>query len=87
MFRKITLGLFAAASLTAAALAPTSASAGGGNWHHHGFGHHHHFHGGPAFGIGYVGAAIAGSGYGDCYVTRRVPTPHGWRWRTVNVCY
>ena len=43
--------------------------------------HHHHF--GPGFGIGYIGG-----GYGDdgCYVTRRVPTPFGFRWRTVNVC-
>jgi hypothetical protein len=87
MFRKITLGLFAAASLTAVALAPTSASAGGGGWGPGwggGWGHHHHWHG-PAFGIGYVGANIVGDS--DCYVTRRVPTPHGWRWRTVNVCY
>jgi hypothetical protein len=80
MFRKIALGLFAAASLSAVALAPTTASAGG--WkHHHGWGHHH-WHGGPAFGIGFVGYD-----YGSCYVSRRVPTPYGWRWRTVNVCY
>ena len=30
---------------------------------------------------------FVGGGYGDCYVTRRVLTPHGFRWRTVNVCY
>ena len=35
------------------------------------------------FGIGFVGG-----GYGDdgCYVTRRVPTPYGYRLRTINVC-
>jgi hypothetical protein len=81
MLRKITLGLVAAATLSAAALAPSAASAkpwgwGGGGW---GF-HHHHFH--PGFGVGFVG------GYGDdgCYVTRRVPTPYGYRLRTINVC-
>ncbi|MBB1091002.1 hypothetical protein [Rhodopseudomonas pseudopalustris] len=80
MFRKIAIGLFAAASLSVVALAPTSASAGGGGWgwHHP---HHHHWHG-PAFGVGYIGA-----GYGSCTVTRRVATPYGWRWRTFNICY
>jgi hypothetical protein len=84
MFRKLALGLVAAASLGAMALAPTAASAGGGwggGWGGGGWGHHHHFHG-PHFGIGYVGYDG-----GNCYVTRRVPTPWGWRWRTVNVCY
>ncbi len=80
MFRKIALGLVAAASLGAMALAPSTASAGwkGAGW---GGGYHHHF--GHGFGIAYVG------GYGDdgCYVTRRVPTPYGYRLRTVNVCY
>ena len=84
MLRKITLALVAAASLSAMALVPSAASAKpwggpvwGGGW---GF-HHHHFH--PGFGIGFVGG-----GYGDdgCYVTRRVPTPYGYRLRTVNVC-
>jgi hypothetical protein len=78
MFRKLTLALVAAASLSAVALAPTTASAGGkGGWHPH---HHHHF--GPSFGIGFVG------GYpgGGCYVTRKVLTPFGYRWRTVNIC-
>ena len=54
MFRKLALGLVAAASLGAAALAPTAASAKpfgfgggwGGGWHHH-----HHF----GLGLGYVG--------------------------------
>jgi len=80
MLRKLTLGLVAAASLSAMALAPTAASASpwGGGW---GGGWHHHF--GRGFGIGFVGG-----GYGDdgCYVTRRVMTPFGYRLRTVNVC-
>jgi hypothetical protein len=75
MLRKLTLGLVAAASLSAMALAPTAASAGpwGGGWHHH-----HHF--GPGFGIGYIGVDDG------CYVVRRVPTPFGYRLRTINVC-
>jgi hypothetical protein len=80
MLRKVTLALVAAASLSAMALAPTSASAGGGFfWPHH----HHHHHWGPGFGVGFIG----GGGYDGCYVTRRVLTPFGFRWRTVNVCY
>jgi hypothetical protein len=62
------------------ALAPSAASAHswGGGWGGGGFGfggYHHHF------GIGFAG-------YGDdgCYVVRRVPTPFGYRLRTVNVC-
>jgi hypothetical protein len=79
MFRKLALAFVAAASLGAAALAPSAASAHGWGWH----GHHHHHHGfyGPSFRVGYVGV---GPG---CYVTRRVMTPYGLRWRTVNVCY
>jgi len=81
MLRKVTLALVAAASLSAVALAPTSASAGGCFWpHHH---HHHHFGHGHGFRIGFIG----GGGYDGCYVTRRVLTPYGFRWRTVNVCY
>jgi hypothetical protein len=82
MTRKMTLGLVAAASLSALALAPSAASAhpwgGGWGWG----GGFHHFHG---FGVGY----IAGPAYADngCYVTRRVPTPYGYRLRTFNVCY
>ena len=71
MLRKITLALVAAASLSAVALAP---SAGG-------FHHHHHF--GPGFGVGYFGGGYGGDG---CFVTRRVLTPFGFRWRTVNIC-
>jgi hypothetical protein len=80
MLRKVTLALVAAASLSAMALAPTSASAGGFIWPNY---HHHHHHWGPDFGVGFVG----GGGYDGCYVTRRVLTPFGFRWRTVNVCY
>jgi len=40
-------------------------------------------HWGPGFGIGYVGNGFGGDG---CYVTRRVPTPFGFRWRTINIC-
>jgi hypothetical protein len=79
MFRKLALGLVAAATLSAAALAPTAASAGpfwpGGGW---GF-HHHHF----GLGLGFVGAVAAAE---SCYVTRLVETPYGMRYRTVNVC-
>jgi hypothetical protein len=86
MFRKITLGLVAAASLSAMALAPSAASAKpwgggwGGGWGA-GWGYHHH-HFGPGFGI-----AVVGGGDDGCYVTRRVMTPFGVRYRTINVCY
>jgi hypothetical protein len=83
MLRKLTLGLVTAASLSAMMLAPSAASAHpwGGGWHG-GWGGFHHFHG---FGVGYV----AGPAYVDngCYAPRRVLTPFGYRWRTVNVCY
>jgi hypothetical protein len=62
------------------ALAPTSASAGGFFWPHH----HHHHHFGHGFGVGFIGD---GGSYDGCYVARRVLTPYGFRWRTVNVCY
>jgi|ERR1700735_235623 hypothetical protein len=76
MLRKLTIALAAAASLTAVAFAPTAASAkpwGGWGWG----GYHHHF-GGFGLGVGYVDDG--------CYVTRRVLTPYGYRFRTVNVC-
>jgi hypothetical protein len=63
------------------ALAPTAASAGGFIWptfHPH---HHHHWGHGFGFGIGY-----GGGGYDGCYVTRRVFTPYGVAFRTVNIC-
>jgi len=81
MFRKVTLALVAAASLSAMALAPTAASAKpwgggwGGGWHHHHWGH------GFGFGVDYIGG-----GYDGCYQTRRVFTPYGVTFRTVNVC-
>ena len=83
MLRKLALGLVAAASLSAMALAPSAASAHpwGGGWGG-GWGGFHHFHG---FGIGYVAAPAYVDG--DCYVTRRVMTPYGYRLRTFNVCY
>jgi len=76
MLRKLTLGLVAAASLSAMALAPSAASA------HWGFGGFHHF-GHHGFGIGYVGG---GYDDGGCYVVRRVFTPFGYRLRTINIC-
>jgi hypothetical protein len=79
MFRKVTLALVAAASLSAMALAPTTASAGGFIWptYHP----HHHWGHGFGFGIGY-----GGGGYDGCYVTRPVMTPFGLRYRAVNIC-
>jgi len=72
------------------ALALPPASAGGGgkgarygwkggggvaNWHpqplNHGFG---------------INTSVAAMATTDVFVTRRVPTPFGYRWRTVNVC-
>lgn len=83
MFRKFALVLAASAALGAAALASTAASAGGWHGHHwgHGWGH--------GYGFGFSPVIVSG-GYADdsgCYVQRRVRTPHGIRWRTVNVCY
>jgi hypothetical protein len=84
MLRKITLAVVAAASLGAMALAPTAASAGwgGGGWGGGGWGggFHHHFGG---FRVGYIGGGYVDDG---CYVVRRVPTPFGYRLRTINVC-
>ena len=82
MIRKLALGLVAATAVSAAALAPTTASAGGG-WGG-GF-HHHHFGHGYGFGLGFA-PVYAGNTYDDCYQVRRVLTPKGPRWRTVNVC-
>lgn len=77
MFRKLTLALFAAASLGAAALAPTAASASP-YWLPH---HHHH-------GLGLKFIVGGGYGYGGdgCYQARRVWTPYGPRFHVVNVC-
>jgi len=81
MFRKLALGLFAAASLSVVALAPTSASAfwGGGHFHP-GF---HRFYGGPRF---VVGRPVFFGGP-SCVVRRWVMTPWGPRPRLVNRCY
>ena len=86
MLRKVTLAIAAAATLSAIALAPTAASAKPVHWpnfhHHHGHHHHGHHHHGFGFNVGYVGG-----GYDGCYVSRRVFTPYGVVFRTVNVCY
>jgi hypothetical protein len=70
MFRKITLGLIAAASLSIAAAAPASA---------------HGFHGGWGHGYGFGGLYI-NTGVSDCYQQQMVQTRFGLRLRTVNVC-
>lgn len=76
MFRKLTLGLIAAASLGAAGLAPTAASA-------HGI-HPHWGHGwGPGWGYGGI---YVNTGVNNCYQERVVRTRHGLRVRVVNVC-
>ncbi len=77
MLRKVTLGLIAAASIGAAALAPTAASAGG--FHHHHWGHGH------GYGLGFGGLYVS-TGISNCYQQRMVQTRHGMRLRTVNVC-
>ena len=86
MLRKLIIGLVAAASLSTLALAPTAASAkpwgGGGGWGG-GWGYHHHHFGG---GIRFIGGGFGGGYDEGCYVTRRVPTPFGYRLRTINVC-
>ena len=76
MFRKVTLALAAATTLGVMALSPTAASAKPPMiWNPH-F-HHHHWN--PGFGL-------VTAGYLGCYQNRPVPTPFGYRWRTVNVC-
>ena len=82
MFRKLALAIAASAALGAAALSPTAASAHG--WHGgHGWGHGH------GFGFGFSPIIVTGGGYADdgCLVQRRIRTPYGVRYRTVNVCY
>jgi hypothetical protein len=76
MFRKVTLGLIAAAALTAGALSPAAA---------HGF--HGGWHGGWHGGIGFYGPGLYVGGLtDDCIQQRVVNTRHGPRLRTVNVC-
>jgi hypothetical protein len=73
MFRKLALGLVAAASLSAAAFTPTAASAHGfGGGFGGGWGHHWGFH---RYGYGF-GAPVVES----CVVV----TPYG---RVINTCY
>ena len=82
MLRKVTLAIAAAATLSAMALAPDRRFGEAGfiwpNFPHH---HHHHWGHGFGFNVGYVGG-----GYDGCYQTRRVFTPYGVVFRTVNVC-
>jgi hypothetical protein len=77
MLRKFSLGLIAAASLSAFALVPGSASAHGfhGGWGHHG-----------GWGYGFGPGIYVNTGVTDCYQQRMVQTRHGLRLRTVNVC-
>jgi opacity protein-like surface antigen len=84
MLRKLTLALVAAASLSAVALAPSAASAHpwGGKWGGGFGGFHNHFGHSFGFGINVISAGVDDG----CYVTQRVPTPFGYRLRTVNVC-
>jgi hypothetical protein len=73
MFRKVTLGLIAAASLGAASMAPASAHGWHGGWHHGG--------------LGFWGPSLYVSGVtDDCYQQRVINTRHGPRVRVVNVC-
>ena len=78
MLRKVTLGLIAAASLGAVALAPGSASAHG---FHSGWGWGH-----GGWGYGFGNGVYISSGISDCYQQRMVQTRNGLRLRTVNVC-
>src|SRR5450756_1628593 len=79
MFRKITLGLIAAASLSAAALTPASAGGFHDGWNG---GWHSGWHGG----LGYYGTGLYVGGLtDDCVQQRVVNTRNGPRIRTVNV--
>jgi hypothetical protein len=73
MFRKIALGLIAAASLSIVAVAPASAHGFHGGWGHGGWGH--------GFGGLYINTGVS-----DCYRQQMVQTRYGIRLRTVNVC-
>ena len=82
MFRKLTLGLIAAASLTLAAAAPASA---GGFYHGHHWGHGYGYGWGPAVGVG-IGGLYVDTALNGCLQQRLVETRRGMRLRTVNVC-
>jgi len=84
MFRKMTLGLIAAASLTFAAAAPASAG-GFYHGHHWGHGHGYGYGWGPAVGVG-IGGLYVNTGLNGCLQQRWVETRRGMRLRTVNVC-
>ena len=79
MLRKVTLGLIAAASLGAAALAPSAASAG--FYHPHGYWGH-----GYGVGLGFGPGLYINTGFDSCLQKRWVETRRGMRLRTVNVC-
>jgi hypothetical protein len=81
MFRKLALGLVAAASLGLAAFVPTSASAYDGGWHFRG---HHQNHGMHRGWNGFRGSHAHFRG--NCIQQRLVPTPWGPHYRPVNVC-
>jgi len=81
MLRKLSLGLIAAASLGAAALAPSAASAGGIHWGP-GWGHGY----GYGYGVGFGPSLYINTGLSNCYQQRMVQTRRGLRLRTVNVC-
>ena len=97
MFRKITLGLIAAAALTIAAAAPASAAppankappaSGGGMPPASGGGFHHGGHWGHGWGYGGygLGGLYINTGVSDCLQQQWVQTGRGMRLRTVNVC-
>ena len=75
MLRKITLGLIAAASLGVAAVAPASAHGMHGGWGH-----------GWGRGLAFVSGLYIDSVADSCFQQQIVPTRHGPRLRTVNVC-
>lgn len=92
MFRSLIFASLAVAALGLSGLSPTTAEAKGFKHHHHHqhHGHHHGHRHGHRHGH-WSGAhfAFGGPVYLDpsCYVSRRVSTPWGPRWRTVNRCY
>jgi hypothetical protein len=82
MYRKITLGLLAAASIGATALLPTAASAHPMGW---GWGYHGGWYGGPTVVLStpVVSAPVITD---PCVQKMPVQTRHGVRYRYVNTC-
>src|SRR3954452_16805682 len=78
MFRKVTLAIATAGTLSAMALAPTAASAKPVNWANFPH-HHHHGHGAHVFVFNVV---YVDGGYDVCYQTRRFSAPYGVLFRT-----